>query len=404
MATRAYEYAESLSRSTTTSTTPQTKVTVPAFTPDANSAYLVVAQAIVDGSVASRSTRVQLQQDGTVVGFSDCQPEDNSPTAKQTAIAAYLLETGASPSSTTFTFKYYSETGGDTAGIQDATIFILKLEAGDEYSVSSGDSTTTTTYPTFVTKHTLAFTPSEEDDFMLLHFGEAYNTSNARAVFPSLYNNNTSTRLTFVRNNVRGATFNGFCAFVNGWQTLAASSQSISAQFCAHNTGTVHLRRSIIVALKRSNFEAGEIAYTDQSTTSTSFVESSGITFTPEPVPHWCLWHNSAWNNSTSFSTLTQNCKDGSSVQSVDGAFNAGDAAGWAGVQMGIQLVQTLAASSTTFTQKLKTQSAAATAYASPAGVAVLQLEAAASGATIPRKLSTIESVYGSCVGQELIG
>lgn len=403
MATRQYYYAESLGRSTTTSTTPQTKVTQ-AFTPDANSVYLIVAQAIVDGSNTVVSPRVQLQQDGAEVGFTDMQPEDNSPTAYQTACCAYILESGASPSATTFTLKYYYESGTNTAGIQDATIFILKLEAGDEYSVSSGDSTTTTTYPTFVTKHTLAFTPSVEDDYLLLHFGEAYNTSNVRAVFPRLYNNNTSTGLTFVRNNVRGVTFNGFCAFVNGWQTLAASSQSISAQFCAHNTGTVHLRRSIIVALKRSNFEAAEIASNSQSTTSTTFVESSGITFTPAALPHWCLWHNSTWNNSTSISSLTQNCKAGSSVQSVDGAFNAGAAAGWAGVQMGIQLVQTLAASSTTFTQKLKTQSAAATAMASPAGVAVLQLEAAASGATIPRKLSTIESVYGAVVAQELIG
>lgn len=402
MATRQYYYQESLSRSTTTSTSDQTKVTL-TFTPDANAVYLIVATALLDYwyyNGTAYSCVARLKEDGAEVAQSFGGSLDGDPIPRFGACMATILEAGASPSSVSYTLTYTSLTASYTAGIQDATIFAIRLESGDEYYYG-GSASTSTNHPTYTTGGTLTFTPPSTADYLIFARQEVRTSGYAHGNLADVFVDGTQYSSVYRCGQTSTANYGsmGFMRLLN----LTNASHTINTKFCRWSgTGTTYNRRNVIVAFLASNFEWADGISGGVVTTSTTYVEGTQISTTAIAVPHWSFYGGGVYNNSATPQRTTYGnpLHDSAAVSSSN--FQHQSTVAYHGAGMCFQRVHTPTAGTRTWSVQAKTTSGGTAVYGSQFGV--VQLEAAASGATIPRKLSTIESVYGAVVAQELIG
>jgi len=119
-----FQYAESLSESTTTSTTPQIKVTL--TTPASLPLGTYKITAVAKGRVASTSSdmRFRVYQGVTPLGTTNIniEPQDTA-SYYPIVMVHYLTISGAQ----TFTFRYSSENNGTTTYIVDATLELIRV-------------------------------------------------------------------------------------------------------------------------------------------------------------------------------------------------------------------------------------------------------------------------------------
>ena len=170
------EYAESLGESTTTSTSPQTKVTL-SFTPGTTQNYLVFAYFDVRCDAGSRAVEVDFTVDGTNV-LVDNEFQEPRDATTWLACGVCYVKSLASGGSRTTTLTYHTEQAGETARIRNARILAIPIGAFSDFANAYADYAlqTSTTSGSYVdTDISITQTPNNEQHVL---FAAALTTNN----------------------------------------------------------------------------------------------------------------------------------------------------------------------------------------------------------------------------------
>ena len=301
MASRIYHYAEDTGAQTTTSSSDQTKVTL-TFTPDANSEYVYIWSAQLSSANTSSDVRVNLKTGSTVIAAGNIEDQD---TTDWHPVSGLTHETfGATPSATTLTINWSAESG-NTAGIREARILALKLEANDVYTDNTTDQTNTST--TFSTALTLNWTPPSSGDYLLLGSSEYRFNSVSGEVITHFVHSSTNYGVTTSRPKDTTNYYPGMHAiYLSG----LSGAQSATVQWARSSTttGTAYSRRAALVALRLDDFPA---FYQDNdraratTTSNAPQTRSETGTISTVDVPHIVLGSCVRDHNSTSNSART---------------------------------------------------------------------------------------------------
>lgn len=171
-ATNAY-YAESESRSTTSSTSWVNKVTL-RFTPSKEGDYLIIATANLDGSSTLYDVLCRLIQDGSIVHAEvRRRPREASNRYNFGVMRKVTLDS----SEHTFSLQFCSSSSLATVGIQYAHIIAISLEDFPAYYYQESESESVAQQPnTWYDKVTLSYVP-REGDYLIM--GSLHHTSGA---------------------------------------------------------------------------------------------------------------------------------------------------------------------------------------------------------------------------------
>jgi hypothetical protein len=303
---RVYHYAESVALSTTTSTSDQTKVTL-TFQPDANSQYVYIWSAQVNANSTAADVRVQLDSGATVLAFGNVEDKDSTDFHPVSGLASETF--GSSPSSVTLTLKYSTEDTSTftNAGIREARIFVLKLEAGDVYAENTADQTNTTT--SLSTALTLNWTPPSAGDYILFGSCEYRFSSTSGEVYTAFIHAGTPYGAIQARPRDTTNYHPGLHAV---YLPSLSGAQSATVEWArsATATGTAYCRRASLLALRVDGFSGVDYAEsrvrqsTTQSVPPVTAVETATITVGAEPylILGVCVRDH----NSTSNSAITR--------------------------------------------------------------------------------------------------
>lgn len=143
-------YAESRSRSTTTSTTLQDKATL-TQTPQAEE-HVILMCSLLDGS----STNTDMESD-FVEGATSLMPENEEPNDTSDTYPRFLVYSKTlSASSTTWKTQYNSESSSATTGISESAIAVLQTGGSSTISLEGSSSASGTASGDLTVDHTLS--------------------------------------------------------------------------------------------------------------------------------------------------------------------------------------------------------------------------------------------------------
>jgi hypothetical protein len=369
---RVYHYAESTTLSTTTSSSDQTKVTL-TFQPDADSQYVYIWSAQVSSQNTSNDVRVNLKTGSTVIAEGNIEDKDTNDYHPVSGIASETF--GASPSSVTLTINYSAESG-NTAGIREARILVLKLEAGDVYAEDTSDQTTTST--TFSTALTLNWTPASAGDYILLGSTEYRRGSVTGEGITRFVHASTNYGVTTSRPKDSNSYFPGLHGV---YLSNLSGSQSATIQWARSSTvtGTAYCRRATLLALRADNFPSVEQAESRSRQTTTSNAAQQAVTTGTIAVvdqAYLILGVGVRDHNSTSNFALTK-IDEGTSAIISETSQEAVIESTTIDVQAGMwaqMAVQTLSAGNTSFRVAYRSSSSGTSTGISDAAIFVIQL------------------------------
>jgi hypothetical protein len=118
-----FQYAESLAQSTTTSTTPQIKVTL-TTTNLPSGLYKISGVARGRNSTTNSDMRFQIYQNASPLGTTDINIESQDASSYFPIVMVHFLNLSGVQ---TFTLRYWSENGGATTYITDATLELIRV-------------------------------------------------------------------------------------------------------------------------------------------------------------------------------------------------------------------------------------------------------------------------------------
>jgi len=277
----ADQYAQSESRSTTTSTSYQDKTTL-TFTPESQGDYIIIATAILDGSSASYDFKCQL-----LVGAATY-----SITNIETVGAANRYSWGSfvrlnlSASSQTIKIQYCSESGA-TAGIANARIVVLRADQFENNYYAESNTRSTTTSTSYQDKTTLTQTPQAQDHLVIGCAG-ADGSSGSYSTYAQLIEGGAGYGEMLIE--TKDTSNRHYPYFMMYKKTLSATSTTWKIQYKSENTGAtagIQDARIIVIQLVEdekvtlvwksgaTEVEAGEVeisrtAFTDYSDTRTT--------------------------------------------------------------------------------------------------------------------------------------
>ena len=328
MAARQNYYQESTGTTTTTDANETTKVTL-TFTPDANSDYLYIASALVQG-VTTEDAQVRVRNDGGTA-LNEWNIEFDQTSNWQGVFGNAKESFGASPTEQDITLTIQRE-GANNCSIKEARLFALKLDSQDEYAEDLSE-TSIPDDTAFNSMLDLVFTPASEGDYLIIGSCEDHtNNANSRAhsrIFHS------STGYGEQSNRPQDITNYEAHGYIVKLSSLAASSQTISIQGArtAISTGTQTLRKLKLVALRLDQFANNyyQESRTGSNTTSSIFQDKTTLSYTPNSGNHLILGTAHRWHSS-SLSEGTTKLRDGSGdliaetavINTSDGNRNSG--------------------------------------------------------------------------------
>lgn len=278
MADRQVFVGKSLTESTTTSTSDQSKVQV-AWQPDANSDYAVIAIARGGSSSVAFDMRWKVTNTGGLT-FGNQNVEPKATTNRFLCACLGFLSFGASPASQTTEMFYSSENAGATASIKHAIILIIKLTAADFTAESLGESSTNATY---IDKASGTLNPASQGDYTFLQVTEFKNSSGGEESRMNL--DIAGTDYCGLLVTARDDTNWRAGAACKAEHNLTTGNKTIKME-CARGTsgtGTSTFRNSRILGLRHDEFDEayGVFQGTGQNTTSASYADVSGASEAP---------------------------------------------------------------------------------------------------------------------------
>lgn len=226
----ADQYAESLSRSTSTSTNYTDKTTL-TFTPATTGDYLIFAEAQLDTSSNNRYAIVTLDIDGTEYSTQQLAMRDTTNKAYFGAI----IKKSLSNASHTIKIKW-KISASSTIGIANARIIALRADAFANVYYGENDSRTTTTSTTYQDKTTLTQTPTALEHIIfgnIVH--DSADVTNGTGAFGRLIEGATVLAEQSHRNHFDSANKFPYTALYR--KTLAASSTTWKTQTHSETSG-----------------------------------------------------------------------------------------------------------------------------------------------------------------------
>ena len=254
------KYAESETRTTTTSTTYQDKTTL-TFTPASTGDYIILASATLDGSSASYDYRAQLTIDGTA--YSTTNIETNLATNRE--LWFVLKKVNLSAASHTIKIQYSSESSAGTTGIADARIVAIRADRFLNNYYGENETRATTTSTSYQTYLTLTDTPQATDHLIL-----AVEDLDASSTSYSTYGQALKGATTYgeMLREAKDATGRGMQYFTLKKETLTNSSTSWYLQYRSENAAaTAGINNGRILVLELTEPSINVSSYGTQVST-----------------------------------------------------------------------------------------------------------------------------------------
>jgi len=273
-------YNSSDGESSTTSQTYVDKVIL-TFTPSMTGNYLVIASAELRGNSTTYDIRAQMTIDGTTYANPTWQPDE--ATMWKSFFTSKVINLGNG--SHTIRIQYSSENAAQTVTIRRARIMALRLFSFENNEAESEQAITSGTYVDVVAR---TFTPSAAGAYLIVATAEVEAASTSQSI---------STRLEIdgVAKDVmvtEGETTTDYEVFAaHNVTTFSASPHTIKIQASRETSGTMYIRRARITAVRLSDYYDYQTSGSEgvSSTTSTTLVDKTVLTFTPSSAGDYLL-------------------------------------------------------------------------------------------------------------------
>ena len=366
MAGRLTYYAEDTSRTTTTSTSYQDKVTLN-WTPDSTDDHWCLWSGVFDQTDGTYDVKTKFINDSATLDYSIINVEAKDVTDKWTFFGMKRYQP-PDTSAKTFKIQYCTENAASTVGSDDCALVVIKSNSADQYAESEADSTTTSA--SYSTKTTLTFTPATTGDYLIIATAEMNINSTSNAYGVRLVHSGTNYGHTTCANDDAN-TYRPWGTVVK--LNLANSSQTLTIQYNAAGSSTATIRRARILAIRLDTLDNayyGE-SRTRAATTSTSFSDKATVTQTPLNKKHVILGCGLADGSSTSVSSYVRFLEGATTLADIVQETNLA-----ANEYPFLYVYQkTLAASSTTWKTQYSTEGAANSCGFSESAIAIIQTE-----------------------------
>lgn len=262
------------------------------FTPSSAGNYLVIASAELRGSSNAYNVRVQMTIDGIVYASPMWEPDDvNMWESFFTSKVIYFDR-----SSHAIRVQYSSENVAQTVTIRNARIMALMLsdfegsEIEGEQAVSSG---------TYVDVVSNTFTSTTAGIYLILATAEVTAAS-------TTYSFSTRLEIDGIAQDemvTEGEAVTDYEVFAaHNVTALSAASHTIKIQANRETTGTMFIRRARITAVRLTDYYEYHNSGSEQSssTSSTTWVDKTILTFTPSSVGDYLVVATAKINLATS--------------------------------------------------------------------------------------------------------
>ena len=385
MSARQFYYAEGVAEQTATTSTAVDVATL-AFTPDANSDYLIIWSAMVNCTVTGGQSTVRLFD---AVGSTVLHRNETSMHDTTDYVAAYGMQKvsfGSSPAAQTYKVQVVDFSTGNSL-CKEARIVAIKLDANDQFA--SSDTDTSTTSATLSDYLSLILTPVAQRDYLIIATGGWRFAGTSSGPEIALDVDGTKYGDALLQEILNSA---NEC---NGWGTavklnLTAASHTAKVQQASRDGATAaHMLQGRIVALCLNDFDNAYYAESrsDSNTTSSSPQDKAALTATPEPVNHLVLACAQRMHSSTTDSALTKLVEGGSNLIAEASAEGRVSSTTIQGVDPWLQIIKRSGSgATTTWKTQYRTEASARTDIVESA-IAVLQLDATPAPGSMPQGL-----------------
>ena len=273
-------YNSSDGQSATTSTTYTDKVIL-TFTPSLSGSYLIIASAGLSGSSTAYDIRIRMTIDGTTYANPTWQPDEAN--MWESFFTSKMIN--FTSSSHTIRVQYSSENSGQTVTIRRARIMALKLLNFESNEVDSEQAVTSGTYVDIVTK---TFTPSTAGVYLIVATAEVEAASTTNSISTRLQIDGVA-KDEMITEGETTTDYEVFAA--HNVTTLSAASHTITIQANRETSGTMYIRWARITAVRLSDYYDYQTAGSEgaSSTTSTTWVDKTTLTFTPSATGNYLI-------------------------------------------------------------------------------------------------------------------
>jgi len=267
------QYSNSSNAESSTTSRPYVDKVTLTFTPSLTGNYLIIGSAELRGSSNAYSVQVQMTIDGVTYADPTWQPDD--PNTWESFFTSKV--TNFNMSAHTIRIKYASEDAAQTVTIRNARIMALLLsdflanETEGEQAITSG------TYVDVVSK---TFMPSAPGVYLILATAEVSAASTAYSIFTRLEIDGEAKDI-MVTEGEAVTDYEVFAA--HNVTALSAAPHTVKIQASRETTGTMYIRRARITAVRLTDYYDYLTSGSEQlsSTTSTTWVDKTTLTFTP---------------------------------------------------------------------------------------------------------------------------
>ncbi len=241
-------YQESLDVSSTASTTYQDKVSI-SFTPQITADFVIVATAEVQGSSTSYQAKSQLTVNSTTYQELLYRVKDS---ADWYPFCGLKRLTFNEDTNYVIKIQFCTNNAAGTAYIRNARLLIFSLQS--EYAESEELSTTDSTE--WQDKATLTFTPSSNEDYLIIATANYRGSSTSRDTKIQLIQDDTTVHTDTLGRPGSGTTANYYTFAVMRKVTLDAALHNFKIQYCSSGTpGIAGINYAHIIAIKLSLFD-----------------------------------------------------------------------------------------------------------------------------------------------------
>lgn len=380
MASRIYDYAESLGNSTYgAGTTYQTKASL-TKTPSPNSTVFIYYSAIIGNNSLTPLHKSRLYNSTTATVLCEHQrnPKD---TTDLISVHGFAVETfGASPSSQTWRIDYGTTDVAGSTSISNARLSYLELDAAEFYEADPSAIVATDTNR--VTVLTMTETLANGVDYYVLccaAVDTASTASSGRAQIRAVHNGTDYGSMDYDFGQITESI---------PWMTILkitgdGTSKTVTISLNSSGTSDVNAAYNYIAAFRADKFPGVFYDESRARSTTTTASDQDKVTSTHTPAAKAYLSFACGIIDINSTTSSSQ-CKF------VKGATNYGEhiheanttGASGGGMSYGVGVIETQAASSTTWKTQYRPETAAVTAGFSESAILHLQVEDSGGGVT----------------------
>jgi len=243
------------------------------FTPSLTGNYLIIASAEMKGSSNAYSMQALMTIDGVTYANPTWQPDDAN--TWESFFTSKVVNFNINPH--TIKIQFSSEDAAQTVTIRNARITALFLFDFEANETESEQTVTSGTYVDVVSK---TFTPSTPGFYLILATAEVNAASTAYSISTRLEIDGVAKDAM----TTEGEAVTDYEVFAaHNVTALSAAPHTIKIRASRETTGTMYIRRARVTAMRLTDYYDYQTSGSEQlsSTTSTTWVDKTILTFTP---------------------------------------------------------------------------------------------------------------------------